>query len=267
MPRLGRPVVIPKLLVPSFPATKTQVRTIRALRPLPRLPRWPVPGMPVLSASPAAALERKKVSLPLRTGLLAIKKEMTAYYDPVTAERIPCTILQLDRVQVVYHKTYNQHGYTACQVGLGGKASKNVTRPMLGHFAANGVAPKRHLVEFQVRDDSCLPPIGYPLRPDHFQEGQFVDARARCKGKGFQGGMKRWGFHGQDRSHGVSKTHRSMGSAGQSQGGGSRVLPGKKMAGNMGGQYVTMQNLKVLKVDVPNGLLVVNGMQNYFVTC
>lgn len=86
-----------------------------------------------------------------------------------------------------------------------------------------------------------------------------MDARANCRGMGFAGGMKKWGFKGQGRSHGVSKTHRSMGSAGQSQGGGSRVLPGKKMAGRMGGQQVTTQNVKVMKVDDEKGIVVLNG--------
>jgi large subunit ribosomal protein L3 len=86
-----------------------------------------------------------------------------------------------------------------------------------------------------------------------------VDTRSNCKGKGFQGVMKRWGMHGQDRSHGASLSHRSLGSAGQGQGGGSRVYPGKKMAGNMGGQRNTVQSLKVLQTDREKGLVVVTG--------
>ena len=101
--------------------------------------------------------------------------------------------------------------------------------------------------------------MGTEIKPSYFQPGQFVDARSNTKGKGFQGVMKRWGFHGQDRSHGVSLTHRSMGSAGQGQGGGSRVYPGKKMAGNMGNIRNTIQSLKVLMVDEEKGIVVVNG--------
>lgn len=110
-----------------------------------------------------------------------------------------------------------------------------------------------------MKDESGLLGIGEIITAGWFKEGQFVDARANCRGMGFAGGMKRWGFHGQPASHGVSLTHRSMGSAGQSQGGGSRVYPGKKMAGRMGGQRVTVQNVKVLKVDEQNGLVVLNG--------
>lgn len=97
------------------------------------------------------------------------------------------------------------------------------------------------------------------INADWFQEGQFVDTKSNCRGMGFAGVMKRHGFHGQDRSHGVSLKHRSMGSSGPGQGGGSRVYPGKKMAGRMGGQQVTIQNVKVLKVDEEKGILVLNG--------
>lgn len=135
-----------------------------------------------------------------------------------------------------------------------------MTRPLLGYYATAGVAPKRHLVEFRVRDDHGLVPVGTVLRADWFREGQFVDARANCRGMGFAGGMKRHGFAGQPASHGTSLTHRALGSAGQSQGGGSRVYPGKRMAGRMGGQQVTVQNVKVLQVDEKNGLVVLNGM-------
>ena len=131
---------------------------------------------------------------------------------------------------------------------------------MLGHYAGNRVSPKKHLVEFKVRDERGLLGIGEMIDAGWFQEGQFVDARANCRGMGFAGGMKRWGFKGQPASHGNSKTHRAMGSVGQSQGGGSRVLPGKKMPGRLGGQQVTTQNVKVLKVDAEKGTVVLNGM-------
>lgn len=129
----------------------------------------------------------------------------------------------------------------------------------MGHYAEHEVSPKRHLVEFKVKDEQGLLGVGQMINPSWFLEGQFVDARANCRGMGFAGGMKRWGFKGQPASHGVSLTHRSMGSAGQSQGGGSRVLPGKKMAGRMGGQQVTTQNVKVMKVDDERGIVVLNG--------
>lgn len=185
---------------------------------------------------------------------------MTAMFDTESGVRTPCTVLQLDRVQVVGHKTRKRHGYYAVCVGHGERNQKNISRPMLGHYSVQGVAPKRHLREFRVADQAGLLAVGEEIGADWFMEGQFVDTRSHCKGKGFQGVMKRWGMHGQDRSHGVSLAHRSMGSAGQGQGGGSRVYPGKKMAGNMGGQRNTIQNLKVMQVDAEKGILVVSGM-------
>ncbi|KAI9879071.1 MAG: 54S ribosomal protein L9, mitochondrial [Watsoniomyces obsoletus] len=130
---------------------------------------------------------------------------------------------------------------------------------MLGHYSVQGVSPKRYLHEFRVRDRKGLLAVGEMIKADWFLHGQFVDTRSNCKGKGFTGVMKRWGMHGQDRSHGVSLAHRSMGSAGQGQGGGSRVYPGKKMAGRMGGQRNTIQNLRVMQTDAEKGILVVNG--------
>jgi len=216
-------------------------------------------GLPVLSSSSTAALKRKDFTLPLRTGALAIKKGMTALYDPETGIRTPCTVLQLDRVQVVAHKTRDKHGYYAVQVGSGWKHPSNVTRPELGHYAVNGVSPKRFMAEFRVKNAEGLLGVGQNIGAEWFIEGQFVDARANCRGMGFEGGMKRWGFKGQPASHGNSKNHRTMGSSGASQGSGSRVHPGKKMPGNMGGQQVTVQNVKVLKVDAEKGVVVLNG--------
>jgi large subunit ribosomal protein L3 len=215
--------------------------------------------LPILTSSPLAALERKAYTTPLRTGAIGIKKGMSAIYDPATGRRHACTIVQLDRVQVVAHKTQPCHGYWAVQVGAGWKHPSNVTRPMLGVFASQGVPPKRHVVEFRVRDEKGLLGVGKEIGAGWFKEGQFVDTRSNCRGMGFAGGMKRHGFSGQPASHGNSLSHRAMGSAGQSQGGGSRVLPGKKMAGRMGGQQVTVQNVRVLKVDEDNGLVVLNG--------
>lgn len=210
----------------------------------------------LLEASRAAALARRQ--LPDRTGALAYKTGMTAIYTP-EGVRIPCTVLQLDRVQVTAVKDRKTHGYWAVQVGLGWRNPKNVTRPMLGHYENCGVAPKKLLREFRVKDEKGLLSPGTQIKADHFLVGQFVDVRANSKGKGFAGGMKRWGWSGQPASHGNSLTHRAMGSAGQSQGGGSRVLPGKRMAGRMGGEQHTVQNLKVLKVQPELGIVVVSG--------
>lgn len=251
----------PVFLAPRMPHHYVPRRTIRSISHPPQGSRFNRgQGLPVLGASTTAALRRKELTTPLRTGALGIKKGMTAVYDTETGRRTACTVVQMDRVQVVAHKTLQKNGYYAVQIGEGWKHPSNVTRPLLGYYAENAVSPKRNLVEFKVRDERGLLDIGESIGPNWFRVGQYVDARANCRGMGFTGVMKRHGFHGQPRSHGISLTHRSMGSAGQSQGGGSRVYPGKKMAGNMGGQQVTTQNVKVLQIDDEKGLVVLHGM-------
>ena len=216
-------------------------------------------GLPELGASVSAALKRKANTTPLRTGAVAYKKGMSSIYDVESGNRSPVTIVQMDRVQVISHKTRRENGYWAVQVGSGYKEPANVTRPLLGHFTEHGVSPKRDVTEFRVKDENGLLGVGETISASWFQEGQYVDARADCKGKGFAGGMKRHGWKGQPASHGNSLSHRVMGSAGASQGSGSRVLPGKKMAGRMGGNQVTVQNIRVMKVDDERGLVVLSG--------
>lgn len=248
----------PRFLCPSIP--RQFLRTIKTISPKVKDSRFNhAPGLPTLGASKAAAFLRKEPTTPHRTGVLAIKKGMTGIYDPETGKRTPCTVLQLDRCQVIDHRRRDVHGYWAVQVGAGTKEARNVTRPERGHAAAKGVPLKRHVAEFRVKSEEGLPEIGSIIQADLFQEGQFVDTRATTRGMGFTGGMKRWGFGGAPASHGVSLTHRAMGSAGAGQGSGSRVHPGKKMAGRMGGEGHTVQNLKVLKVDAENGIVVVGG--------
>lgn len=162
-------------------------------------------------------------------------------------------------MQVVAHKTREKNGYYAVQVGAGWKHPSNVTRPELGHYEASRVAPKRYMSEFRVKNEEGLLQVGRIIGAEWFVEGQFVDARANSRGMGFAGGMKKWGWSGQPASHGNSKNHRTMGSAGASQGSGSRVHPGKRMAGRMGNHQVTTQNVKVLKVDTEKGLVLLNG--------
>jgi large subunit ribosomal protein L3 len=215
-------------------------------------------GLPAPTTGPAAALKRRERTTPVRAGVLAIKKGMTAFMGK-TGARIPCTVLQLDRVQTVANKTRAKNGYFAVQVGLGERRADNVGAPMLGYFEAKGLEPKQALAEFHVRDESGLLPVGVQLMPDWFHIGQWVDVRANSRGMGFAGGMKRHGFSGQNASHGNSLNHRTIGTTGPSQGSGSRVLPGKKMPGRMGNQRVTVQNLPVLMIDNELGIVVVKG--------
>ncbi|KAF2178101.1 mitochondrial 54S ribosomal protein YmL9 [Zopfia rhizophila CBS 207.26] len=253
-------------LIPLIPLTQLSQpsynpkRTIKSINE-PRPDRFAYdPKRSPLESTTAAALARKAHSTPLRTGALAIKRGMTAIYDPDTGKRTPCTVLQLDRNEVIAHKTREKNGYYAVQVGAGLKRADNVTRPMLGHFATARVSPKRWVVEFKVRGEEGLGlGVGESISAAWFREGQFVDVRGISRGMGFAGGMKRHGWGGQPASHGQSLMHRGMGSSGGGQGSGSRVHPGKPMAGNMGNERVTVQNLKVLKVDDENGIVVVNG--------
>jgi large subunit ribosomal protein L3 len=248
----------PSFLCPSI--TRQFVRTIRSIAPPKKAHKFNHgKDLPILRATQKAAFLRKEKNMPLRTGTIAIKKGMTGMYDPVTAKREACTVLQLDRCQIVSHKRRDIHGYWAVQVGFGTKEARNVTRAERGHFAAQGVPIKKELAEFRVKDEAGLPQIGSLITADLFQEGQFVDARGVTRGMGFAGGMKRWNFSGQPASHGNSLSHRVMGSSGASQGSGSRVLPGKKMPGRMGGENHTVRNLKVMKVDAENGIVVVHG--------
>ncbi|KXX80790.1 hypothetical protein MMYC01_202920 [Madurella mycetomatis] len=242
----------------------TQLRTVKSgwstlpSRARPRRFNQVTQGLPAPTTGPAAALKRKERTTPVRAGVLATKKGMTAFMGR-TGARIPCTVLQLDRVQTVLNKTRPQHGYWAVQVGMGERLPGNVGAPMLGYFEAKGIAPKQVLAEFRVRDRSGLLPVGVHLLPDWFYVGQRVDVRSNSRGMGFAGGMKRHGFKGQEASHGNSLNHRTIGSSGGSQGSGSRVLPGKKMPGRMGNQRVTVQNLPVLLVDNDLGIVVVKG--------
>ena len=214
-------------------------------------------GLPALITGPAAALERREHTTPLRTGVLAVKKGMTSMY--IKDKHVPVTVLQLDQVQVVANKTREKNGYWAVQIGYGTRHGKNVTSPMLGYYEVKGIAPKQELAEFMVRNENGLLPVGTQILPDWFKLGQYVDVKSKSRGMGFEGGMKRHGFSGQEASHGNSKNHRTIGSVGISQGGGSRVYPGKKMPGRMGFENVTIQNLKVLKVDNELGIVLVSG--------
>lgn len=143
----------------------------------------------LLEASKAAALERRQ--LPNRSGALAYKKGMSAIYLP-TGERIPCTLLQLDRLQVSGVKTKDVHGYWAVQVGMGWKSPRNISRPMLGHYESCNIAPKQLLREFRVKDECGLLRPGMEIKADHFIVGQYVDVRAGCKGKGFAGVLSKF---------------------------------------------------------------------------
>ncbi len=192
----------------------------------------------------------------MRTGLIAQKLGMTrAFRDD--GSHVPVTVLKVDNCQVVAVKTAESDGYTALQLGVGAAKVKNVSKPMRGHFAKSRVEPKRKLAEFRVSDDAVID-VGAELTADHFVAGQHVDVVGTSIGKGFAGAMKRHNFGGLEASHGVSISHRSHGSTGNSQDPG-KVFKGKKMAGHLGDARTTVQNLEIHSTDADRGLILVAG--------
>ena len=192
----------------------------------------------------------------MRTGLIAKKLGMSRVFE-ADGTHVPVTVLQVNGLTVVAVKTVEKNGYTAVQLGTGAIKAKNVKKPLKGHFAKAKVEPKKKLAEFRVSED-CLLSVGNELSADHFVVGQYVDVCGTSIGKGFAGVMKRHNFAGLEASHGVSISHRSHGSTGQRQDPG-KVFKGKKMAGHMGNERVTVQNLKVVAVDAAKGLVMVKG--------
>lgn len=192
----------------------------------------------------------------MRTGLIARKEGMTRVFDD-QGRHIPVTLLKIDNCQVVAVRTQEKEGYVAVQLGAGQAKVKNVSKAMRGHYAKAKVEPKVKMVEFRVSPENVLE-VGAELCASHFVPGQFVDVQGTTIGKGFSGGMKRWGFGGLRASHGVSVSHRSIGSTGCAQDPG-RVWKGKKMPGQFGVETVTTQSLKVVAVYPEEGLLLVEG--------
>ena len=204
-----------------------------------------------------------------RTGVLARKVGMTRVFD-ADGRHIPVTVLSLEGCQVVGVRTEEERtvktkkggevvrtdGYKAVILGAGDKKAKRTVKALRGQFAKAGVAPKAKLKEFRVSGD--LPEVGSTVLADHFVEGQKVDVSAQSIGKGFAGAMKRWNFGGLRATHGVSLSHRSHGSTGMRQDPG-RVFKNKKMAGHLGDERITTQNLTVVRTDVERGLILVKG--------
>jgi large subunit ribosomal protein L3 len=172
-------------------------------------------------------------------------------------EHVPVTVLRLANCQVIAHRTKDKNGYVALQLGSGSRKPKTLSRAERNNFAVAKVEPKRKVVEFRV-DEEALIPVGAEITADHFIVGQFVDVTGTSIGKGFAGGMKRWNFGGLRATHGVSVSHRSIGSTGGRQDPG-RTFKNKKMPGHLGFDRVTTLNLKVMQTDVERGLILVEG--------
>ncbi len=192
----------------------------------------------------------------MRTGVIAKKLGMTRLFKD-DGTHVPVTVLHLDEVRVVSTRNVETDGYAAVQLGIGKAKAKNVSKPQKGHYAKAKVEPAMKLVEFRVANDALLE-SGAVLSPAHFSVGQFVDVAGITKGKGFAGGMKRWNFSGLEASHGVSISHRSLGSTGNRQDPG-KTFKNKKMAGHLGQDRVTTLNLQVAGLDEERNLVLIKG--------
>ena len=210
----------------------------------------------------------------MRTGVLAKKIGMTRVFAADGAH-VPVTVLSLEGCQVIGIKKNEvrevavikkgeqvgtrqaNDGYTAVVLAAGARKAKNISKAIRGVFAKASVEPKAVIREFRVSDDMLLE-VGAEISADHFVSGQKVDISGVTKGKGFAGAMKRWNFGGLEASHGVSVSHRSHGSTGQRQDPG-RTFKGKKMAGHLGVENVTTQNLEIVRTDAARGLIMVKG--------
>ncbi|VFP87848.1 50S ribosomal protein L3 [Candidatus Erwinia haradaeae] len=189
-------------------------------------------------------------------GLVGKKLGMTRIFteDGVS---IPVTVIELEENRVTQIKKIGKDVYNAIQVTTGVKKSNQITKPDAGHFAKSGVAPGRGLWEFSVSNISEFK-VGQSINIDIFSDIKKVDVTGLSKGKGFAGTVKRWNFRTQDATHGNSLSHRVPGSIGQNQTPG-KVFKGKKMAGQMGNKRVTIQSLRIVRIDYDRNILLVRG--------
>ncbi|MBT4019727.1 MAG: 50S ribosomal protein L3 [Alphaproteobacteria bacterium] len=192
----------------------------------------------------------------MRTGLIAKKVGMSRIFTD-EGVHIPVTVLKVDGCHVVAQRTAESNGYDALQLGVGQAKVKNVSKAMRGHFANAKVEPRQKMAEFRISAENMVD-VGSELSAAHFVDGQSVDVTGTSIGKGFAGAMKRHNFSGLRATHGVSISHRSHGSTGQCQDPG-KVFKGKKMAGHMGAERVTVQNLTIVSTDEDRGLVLVRG--------
>ena len=191
-------------------------------------------------------------------GLVGRKCGMTRIFTEAGVS-VPVTVIEVDPNRITQIKTLETDGYQAIQVTTGERRESRVTNAQKGHFAKAGVAAGRLVKEFRVTEAELEGrEVGASIGVDLFTVGQIVDVTGQSKGKGFQGGVKRWNFRTQDATHGNSVSHRVLGSTGQNQTPG-RVFKGKKMAGHLGQERVTVQNLQVVSTDAERGLILIRG--------
>ena len=191
-------------------------------------------------------------------GIVGRKAGMTRIFTE-DGGSTPVTVIEATPNRIAQLKTTENDGYLAVQVTFGSKKASKVSKPQAGHFAKAGVEPGRGQLEFRLQEDQMAGlEVGGALSVTQFKEGQKIDVTGTSKGKGFQGVVKRWNFQMQDATHGNSVSHRAPGSIGQNQSPG-KVFKGKKMAGHMGSEQVTVQTLEVVRVDEERNLLLVKG--------
>jgi len=191
-------------------------------------------------------------------GLIATKEGMTRLFQE-NGRSLPVSVLKVATNFVSQIKTKETDGYNSVQLSTQDQKEKNQTKSKIGHFNKNNISLKKYLKEFKIEDDDLEGlELGKEFDVKIFEEGQLVDVSGISKGKGFAGTVKRWNFATQDATHGNSLAHRKPGSIGQCQTPG-RVWKGKKMAGHMGNVKKTVQNLKIVKIDEENSLLLVQG--------
>ena len=192
----------------------------------------------------------------MRTGLIAKKVGMTRVFDN-NRKHNSVTVLEIPSAKVLKLRKVEKDGYNALVIGFDKIVSSKLNKPEKSFFTKLKTEPVRKIKEFRVTEDSLVE-SGTKIDVSHFVVGQFVDVKATSIGKGFAGGMKRHNFSGLRASHGVSISHRSHGSTGNSQDPG-KVWKGKKMAGQLGNKTVSIQNLEVVSIDEERGLLLVKG--------
>lgn len=192
----------------------------------------------------------------MKKGIIGKKLGMTQLFDQ-NGNVVPVTVIEAGPCVVSQKKTAENDGYDALQVGFADMKASKVNKPMKGHFAKGDVAPKKVLRELRLEDTSALN-VGDIIKADVFAEGDAVDVRGTSKGKGYAGTIKRWNFHRLKETHGTGPVARHGGSLGACSSP-SRVFKGKKMAGHLGNERVTVQNLSVVKVDAEKNIIAVKG--------
>ncbi|MBQ5813065.1 MAG: 50S ribosomal protein L3 [Clostridia bacterium] len=192
----------------------------------------------------------------MQKAIIGKKVGMTQIFD-ATGKVIPVTVIEAGPCTVTQMKTVEKDGYASIQLGYADISDKKLTKPMKGHFAKANVGAKKYLKEFRLADCTKYN-VGDIVKADVFAEGDKVDVIGTSKGKGYAGVVKRWNARMQQHTHGVGPVHRSVGSMGANTDP-SRVMPGKKMAGHLGAEQVTVQNLQIVKVDAESNMIAVKG--------